>query len=72
MSSIDFKSIARKLESTRCRLHGKSPKASVLRDNIELNDICCDEFRSELAKKLERLVGDEVEKSIKDAFKGFK
>ena len=65
---IDYSDIKRKLESCRCREHGKSPKVTVAGDKLSI-DCCCDKFRTELTKKAGDLIAEETKKAIMSAFK---
>lgn len=72
MAHIDYNSIKRKVERERCTKHNQNPKFKKTLKGFEIA-ACCEEFRSKVIKKTERIVADEtkiaVEKMLKKAFR---
>jgi len=68
---INYRRIKSDLERTSCSIHNQHPEVNVIGDKINFK-CCCEDFRSKSLKKLEGLLANEAQKSILDAFKGFK
>ncbi|HUH35111.1 MAG TPA: hypothetical protein VL022_04690 [Moheibacter sp.] len=67
MSDI-LKSVKRELEKKRCKLHGKKADIKLSGDNLNMN-CCCDKFRAELSKEMDKAVRKSTDEFMKKLFK---
>jgi len=57
------------LSRERCSTHGKSAEVKLMNNNINISNICCDNFKNKLNKKAEEIISKETEKLISDSLK---
>ena len=72
MEHIDYNSVKRKIERERCFKHNQNPKFEKTFKGFNIT-ACCEEFRSKMIKKTEKIMAEEtkvaVEKMLKKAFR---
>ncbi|MDF2552267.1 MAG: hypothetical protein K0R77_1542 [Chryseobacterium sp.] len=72
MNDLDYNSIKRKIETQKCSEHHKNPQFIKTSKGFEIK-ACCENFRSELVKKSEKIISEEtknsIEKMMKNIFK---
>lgn len=68
MSDLDYNSIKRKIENQKCSEHNKNPQFIKTSKGFEIK-ACCENFRSELVKKSEKIITEETKKSIEKMMK---
>ena len=72
MENIDYNSVKRKIERERCTKHNENPKFEKTSKGFNIS-ACCEEFRSKMLKKTEKIMAEEtklaVEKMLKKAFR---
>lgn len=69
---LDYSAIKRKIESETCSKHNVKPEFKKTSKGFEIN-ACCEEFRSKLNAKTQKIVTEQtksaMEKMFKNAFK---
>lgn len=68
MSDLNYNSIKRKIESQKCSEHNKNPEFIKTLKGFEIK-ACCENFRSDLVKKSEKIIAEETKKSIEKMMK---
>jgi len=68
MSDLDYNSIKRKIESQKCSEHNENPEFRKTSKGFEIK-ACCENFRSELIQKSEKIIAEETKKSIEKMMK---
>ncbi len=68
MSDLDYNSIKRKIESQKCSEHNNNPQFIKTSKGFEIK-ACCENFRSELVKRSEKIIAEETKKSIEKMMK---
>lgn len=68
MEAINFNSVKRKLEKKKCQVHNEHPKVQKTSDGFEIL-ACCEDFRSLMTKKMEKVVAEEIKSSLNKMFK---
>ena len=72
MASINYNSIARRLEAHSCPTCGAHPEVSIEGTNISINS-CCESFRSSMVEKLGEYMKEEAARILTESFKkGFR
>ncbi len=66
---IIFKNTVSKLSRERCSIHGKSALVKLVNKEIQISNICCENFEKKLNKKAEDIIAKETEKLISDSMK---
>jgi hypothetical protein len=68
MSDLDYNSIKRKIESQKCPEHNETPEFIKTSKGFQIK-ACCENFRSELIKKSEKIIAEETKKAIEKMMK---
>lgn len=72
MKHIDYSSVKRKIEKEKCNEHNEHPKFEKTGKGFNIL-ACCEEFRSEMVKKTEKIMTEEtkaaIEKMLKKSFR---
>lgn len=68
MNELDYNSIKRKIESQKCTEHNQNPQFIKTSKGFEIK-ACCENFRSQLVKKAEKIIADETQKAIEKMMK---
>ena len=71
MKNIDYNKVKRKVEREKCPFHGEKPEFQKKHNGFTINT-CCDEFRSKMIKKSEKVIEDEVANSMNEIIKNLK
>jgi hypothetical protein len=66
---IILRNTVSKLSRERCSIHGKSAEVKLMNNNIQISNICCNNFEKKLNKKAEDIIAKETEKHISDSIK---
>ncbi|SHE92320.1 hypothetical protein [Chryseobacterium takakiae] len=70
MNELDYNSIKRKIESQKCAEHNQNPQFIKTSKGFEIK-ACCENFRSQLVKKAEKIIADETQKAIEKMMKKY-
>lgn len=65
---LDYNAIKRKIESETCLKHNEHPEFKKTSNGFQINS-CCEEFKSKLAEKAKKLVGEQAKSSVQDMLK---
>jgi hypothetical protein len=68
MENIDFNSIKRKIEKEKCSKHNQHPKVEKTAKGFNIL-ACCEYFRSQMTKKMEKVMAEEIKSSIEKMLK---
>lgn len=69
MNELDYNSIKRKIEIQKCPEHKEHPKFIKNSKGFEIK-ACCENFRSQLITKSEKVIAEETEKALEKIMKG--
>ena len=68
MNNIDFNLVKRKLENEKCKKHKQHPKVKKTTKGFNIS-ACCEDFRDQMTKKMEKVMAEEIKSSLDKMFK---